>query len=170
MPVRMNLYPLHTRQAVVHQYFNLNLSVSHISWLFGGHPCESTVDSIVNDYLIDGLEGLVRIGKLGSTHDSRRVNEFAANLLYELVDANEGVNLHEIASEMERRTGAEWGRAHVYRALEELGFSRVKVTSRACEADEDRRAEFVEMCAARAMTSDQLVFLDEVGSVSGQRA
>lgn len=166
MPRQLNLYPLHTRRAVVYQYFVLLWTASAISFAHGGHPCPSTVHNIINDFLADGDDGLVRLGKLGSQHATRKLDPIAADFLVDIVEENEGFSLDDIATELQARTGSAnaWTRTDVCRALVEIGMSRVRVTSRAYEADEQQREEFRNFCTSRAFSSDQLVFMDEVAS------
>ncbi len=69
MPRRKNLYPAHTRETVVHQYFELEWTADEIADSFGGHPYRSSVYNIINDQLADPVNGLVKIGRLGSEHN-----------------------------------------------------------------------------------------------------
>jgi transposase len=168
MPRQKNLYPAHTRETVVHQYFELEWTAVEIAESFGSHPCRSTVYNIINDQLADPVNGLVKIGRLGSHNTTRKLDEFAVQQIVDIVQNHEGSSLEDIAEELQARTGSvkPWTRLDICRALNELGFSRVRVTSRAYEADEPHRTEYRDFCVHKGLQSEQFVFIDEVAFVS----
>ena len=156
MPVRNNCYPLHTRQTVIVQYFEHGRTFREIADSFQGHPCKSTVRNIVNEYLADPQNGLIKLGKSGSRHLSRMLTDFAAEELLSMIEEHEGASLHEIADELQNRTGCipPWSRESVYVALNELGYSLVRVTKRAAEGDELIREAFSSFCIDNPEFSD----------------
>ena len=156
MPVRNNCYPLHTRQTVVIQYFEHGRTFLEIADSFQGHPCKSTVRNIVNEYLADPQNGLIKLGKSGSRHLSRMLTDFAAEELLSMIEEHEGASLHEIADELQNRIGCipPWSKESVYVALNELGYSFVRVTKRAAEGDELIREAFSSFCIDNPEFSD----------------
>ena len=74
-------------------------------------------------------------------------------------------DLAELAAAMEEATGLPWMAQSVSKALHELGFSRVRVTSRAREQRAAAVAAYRQLFQLYRFPMDYLVFMDEVSTV-----
>ena len=70
-----------------------------------------------------------------------------------------------IAAELEELVGLTATPAEVCKALQELGFVRKKVHKRAAEAREPEVEKFKRLCSDMGLRGNQVISIDEVGTV-----
>lgn len=105
-------------------------------------------------------------GQADLLKDARKFNELHRQVLVEIVMEGELLNLHDLAGAVFRVCGFLCTAAEVWRALDEIGFSRVRITTHSAEANPEQQRVWREKCNVMGYTADNFVFLDEVASVS----
>jgi transposase len=113
-------FSLDVREAVVQMHID-GASAKQIASSFGGHPCVSTVRSILHDYEAHG-EVLPLNGKKGVLSSTRKFDDVAFETLTDILTDDCQLTLADMAVLMDERLTTTWSTTDVFRALTEAGF------------------------------------------------
>lgn len=168
MTAQRGPYSEHLRERVVHMYLNDGKTFEEIADEFAGHPSISTCRRIMQEYLTDGAAGLRLQGQNGRQRPHRQMDATTKMLLVDIAEEEETHLLKDMARELELRMGAAVGTfstVDICRALHELDFVRVRVTTHPYEADPRLQQHWVQYCRAEGFRHDEFIFIDEVSVV-----
>jgi arginine repressor len=145
-------------------HYEKDMTQQEIADHFGQRPCRQTVSRLIRDHNAGRLPA--QRGRKGVCNVNRKFNAEAAAELMDIVENNQQMYLHEIADEMELRTGMQWTMSHLSKCLDELDYVRVVIHKRSREATDEARAAFREVIDMYGIRKEHLVFGDEVSTVS----
>ena len=162
-------YPPAIVDMILHLHIVQDKTYKEISDTFGGKPCPRTIGDYCRLYTGSNNTPVYKQGQLGRTRwESRKMSLDVLDSLEQIVVEEELYRMEDIASHLNRRfPGRQISEVDVSRGLGMLGFGLVRVTQQAQERDEAKRDLF-RFRMSRCYYARQLVFLDEVSTVSNR--
>jgi transposase len=165
-PKQHSPYGAHLVCRCVYQSQVLGMSYQQIAEANGNHPCADTIGRWVRNAIARG-EVIPAHGRKGLIQeDTRKMDPFVKSCLETLVYEREHERLQDFAVKLSDMTGVHMSECDVGRALKEMGYSRVKLTNRAVEADAVTRQNYKDTLHQKGYCGQDMIFMDEVAVVS----